>query len=88
MNTVIAFAICSSALIFSAAFKQCVIIDSSSSSISFTFLPKDLETQHFFLFYSSTCRSIQGTPLNSIAVFDPKTFVPFFTQVFEAIFKS
>ena len=78
--------VCLSVLIFSAAFKQCVGIDSFSLSRLSTFFPKDLDTQQLFLFVYSVSKSIQGIPLNSITVLAPNTFVLFFTQVFDIFF--
>ena len=75
-----------SALIFSAAFKQYVVIASSNFCKSVTFFPKDLDTQQFFLFSSFVSNAIQDIPRNYIAVLEPSTFVPFLTQVLEAVF--
>ena len=78
---VICFTVWLSNLIFSAALRQCVVIDSLSSSSFVTFLPNDLETQQFFLFSSYISKGMHEIPCNSIVVRNPKTFVFFFIQV-------
>ena len=79
--------VCLSVLIFSAAFKQCVVIDPLIYLNFQLFFPNDLDTQQLFLLVSSVSKSIQEMPLNSITVLAPKTFVLFLTHVFEIFFQ-
>ena len=67
--------------IFSAALRQCPVIDSFNSSNFVIFFPNDLDTQQFFLFSWCEFREMHEIPFNSIAVRDPKTFVFFLIQL-------
>ena len=86
IKTVIDLVTWSSPLIFSAAERQCVVIDSFNLSKLSTFFPNYLDTQQIFLLFSNVSRFTQGIPRNSITVLAPKTFVLFLTQVLEIFF--